>query len=191
MRRIKYLSLVFVFLVTISAQEQNETKISDETIEDISKKICSASIAYRTVSAKTAGKDIEDLILVNIGVLREDPKYREKLTKFWNEHSEKLICYEGPEDETRNPQHFLKRIVDLGMYKSVLCHFLLSDKDEYPIDVNSVEIYNGKEETFLDYLNEIISKPDNEKKYNIKEIKMLRLTIIQDYNAKTASELKN
>ncbi len=49
MRRIKYLSLVFVFLVTISAQAQNETKISDETIEDISKKICSASIAYRTV----------------------------------------------------------------------------------------------------------------------------------------------
>tara|TARA_R110002096_G_scaffold153285_3_gene316978 strand:- start:585 stop:893 length:309 start_codon:yes stop_codon:yes gene_type:complete len=102
-----------------------------------------------------------------------------------------LICYEGPEDETRNPQHFLKRIVDLGMYKSALYDFLLSDEDEYPIDVNSVEIYNEKEETFLDYLNEIISKPDNEKKYTIKEIKMLRLTIIEDYNAKTASELKN
>ncbi len=29
--------MVFIFLVTISAQAKNETKISDETIEDISK----------------------------------------------------------------------------------------------------------------------------------------------------------
>jgi len=51
-----------------------------------------------------------------------------------------MICYESPVDEARYPQHFMKRIVDLRMYKSVLYGFLLSDEDDYPIDVNTLEI---------------------------------------------------
>jgi len=43
----------------------------------------------------------------------------------------------------------------------------------------------------FDYLDAFISNPMNEKIYNLKEIKLLSLTIIEDYNAKTAEELKN
>ncbi|MEH6537831.1 MAG: hypothetical protein V7719_15625, partial [Psychroserpens sp.] len=137
-----------------------------------------------------AGSNMEKMILNFIGVSKEDPNYKEKLTKFWNENSEKFICYEGPEDETRNPQHFMKRIVDLGMYNTVLYDFLLSDEDEYSIDVNAIEIYKGKEETLLDYLDSIIANPEKAKEYNMPEIKDLRGVIIEDYGAKTASELK-
>jgi hypothetical protein len=77
------------------------------------------------------------------------------------------------------------------MYKSVFYDFLLSDEDDYPIDVNAVELYNGKEETLLDYLDEILSNSEKLKNYNSQEIIMLRMTIIEDYNAKTAAQLKN
>jgi hypothetical protein len=189
MRRTKYLLLVFVVLFSFNTQAQNETKIDDARIEDLSIRICRSALTFRNASAKTAGESIEYMILKFLGTSKEDPNHKVILTKFWNENSEKLICYEGPEDETRNPQHFLKRIVDLGMYNSVLYDFLLYDEDEYPIDVNTVEIYNGKEETLLDYLDQIISNPEKAKEYNIKEVKLLRLTILEDYNAKKASEL--
>ncbi|MEH6537834.1 MAG: hypothetical protein V7719_15640 [Psychroserpens sp.] len=192
MRRLKYLLLAFVVLVSINAQAQNETKISDERIEDLSKRMCIAALTFRVSSSKQAGDRIERLILNFLGSSKEDKNHKAIITKFWNENYEKFICYdEGTTERTRNPQQFMKRIVDLGMYKSVLYNFLLSDEDEYPIDVNAVEIYNGKEETLLDYLDGIISNPEKAKEYNIKEIKLLRLTIIEDYNAKIASELKN
>ena len=140
---------------------------------------------------KKAGKGVEGLILNFLGISKEDPKYKEKLTKFWNENADKFICHEeGTTERTRNPQHFLKRIVDLGMHKSVLNGFLLSNPYKLPINVNTVEIYNGKEETLLDYLDAIISNPDNEEKYNIPEIKSLRRLLLMGYNAKTAAELK-
>ena len=189
MRRIKYVLLVFIVLVSMNTQSQNEIEISDERIDEFSKKMCKASLVYRT-SAKTAGENIEEMMLSFLGTSKEDPKHKEILTKFWNEYNEKLICYEGPEDETRNPQHFLKRVVDLGMY-SILYDFLLYDEDEYPIDVNAVEVYNGKEETLLDYMDAIIANPKNEEKYNMQEIKDLRGTIIGYYGAKKASELEN
>ncbi len=192
MKNLKQLFAVLVLLLAMTIQAQNtETKISEERIEDISNKICHAALAYRTLSGKEAGKDIEDLILANLGTSREDPNHQAILTKFWNEHNEKLICYEGPEDETRNPQHFLKRIVDLGMYKSVLYDFLLSDPEGYPIDVNPIEIYNGKEETLLDYIDYILNKPNASSEYNVKEIQSLRSWLVMGYNAKTASQLKN
>lgn len=177
-----------VFLVGFTSTQAQE--ITDKRIEDLSKKICSFALAVRTLSASTAGEDIEDIILNFLDTNRDNPNYKAIITKFWNENNEKLICYEGPADETRSPQHFMKRIVDLGMYSTVLNGFLLSNPFKYPIDVNAVEIYNGKEETLLDYLDEIISNPESEKRYNIQEMESLRRLLLMGYKAKKASELK-
>ncbi|OAD39924.1 hypothetical protein [Polaribacter atrinae] len=191
MKKFKYLLLVFVVLFSMNTQAQNETKIDDAKLNDFIKKLCLSGLAFRTSDSRQAGQDIEELILNFLGLTKEDPNYKEKLTKFWNENNHKFICHEeGTTKFTRTPQHFLKRIVDLGMHKSVLGDFLLSNPYKYPINVNTVEIYNGKEETLLDYLDAIISNPDNKEKYNIPEIKSLRRLLLMGYNAKTASELK-
>jgi hypothetical protein len=192
MKNIKHIVVLILLLLALTAKAQiTDTEISDEQIEDLSINICRSVLTFRNASAKTAGESIEYMILKFLNTSQEDPNHKAILTKFWNENNEKCICYEGPEDETRNPQHFLKRIVDLGMYKSVLNDFLLSNPFKFPIDVNAVEIYNGKEETLLDYLNEILSNPENEEKYNFQEIKSLRRLLLMGYNAKTAAQLKN
>ncbi|MEH6537835.1 MAG: hypothetical protein V7719_15645 [Psychroserpens sp.] len=193
MESIKSLLLVFVVLFSFNIQAQNdEIEISDERIEILSKKICSSALTFRTLSAKEAGSNMEKMILNFIGVSKEDPNYKEKFTKFWNENSEKFICYEkGTTQDTRNPQHFMKRIVDLGMYKTVFYKFLLSDPEGYHIDVNTIEIYNGKEETILDYIDNVLSEPNASSKYHVKEIQSVRDWLVMGYNAKKASELEN
>jgi hypothetical protein len=191
MRKIKSLLFAFVVLFTINIQAQNETEISEERMEDFIKKMCRSALAFRTADARKAGYGVEGLILNFLGTSKEDPNHKEIFTKFWNENSYRFICHEeGTTKFTRTPQHFMKRVVDLGMHKSILYDFLLSDEDDYPIDVNTIEIYNGNEETLLDYIDNLLKNNDVESKYNVKEVKLLRLTIIEDYNAKKASEIK-
>ncbi|SDS51188.1 hypothetical protein [Winogradskyella sediminis] len=191
MKKIKYLLLVFVVLFTVNTQAQNETEISEERMEDFIKKMCLAPLGFRTADAFKAGDGMEGLILNFLSITKEDPNYKEKLTKWWNENNHRFICHEeGTTEDTRNPQHFLKRIVDLGMHKTVLYNFLLSDPENYAIDVNTIEIYNGKEETILDYIDNALSEPSASSKYNVKEIKSLRGWLVMGYNAKTAEELK-
>jgi hypothetical protein len=179
--------------LALTAKAQiTDTEISDEQIEDLSINICRSALTFRNASAKTAGESIEYMILKFLNTSQDDPNHKAILTKFWNENNEKCICYDdGSTGRTRNPQHFLKRIVDLGMYTSVLNDFLLSNPFKFPIDVNAVEIYNGKEETLLDYLNEILSNPENDGKYNFQELQSLRRLLLMGYNAKTAAELKD
>ncbi len=193
MKNLKQIFAVLVLLLAVTMQAQNtENKISDEQIEYITKKLCSSALAYRAGNAKTAGKDIEDIIINFLGTSRNDQDYKKIITKFWNENNEKIICNdEGSTKDTRNPQHFMKRIVDLGMYQSVFYDFLLSDPDSYSINVNAIEIYNGKEETLLDYIDYILNKPNASSEYNVKEIQNVRDWLIEGYNAKTAAQLKN
>jgi len=192
MKNIKHIVATVLMLLAITTKAQTtETEITDERIEDLSKKMCIAALTFRASSADKAGSNIEGLILNFLRTSKEDPNYKEKLTKFWDENNEKCICHdEGSTERTRNPQHFLKRIVDLGMYNSVFYHWLLSDPEEYPVDVNAVEIYNGKEETLLDYIDYILNKPNANSEYNLKEIQSLRDWLVMGYNAKTAAELK-
>tara|TARA_R110002051_G_scaffold59843_2_gene109785 strand:+ start:106 stop:654 length:549 start_codon:yes stop_codon:yes gene_type:complete len=174
MKKFKSLLMVFIVLVSINTQAQSEIEISDERMEDFIKKMCRVSLTFRTSAAKQAGSNMEKLILHFLGLTKEDPNYKEKLTKFWNENSDKFICFdEGSTKYTRTPQHFLKRIVDLGMHKTVFYDFLLSDPEGYAIDVNTIEIYNGKEETILDYIDNVLSQPNASSKYTCKRSRKL------------------
>jgi len=174
----------------LSEVEDLKDKIDDERIKDLVIRICRSALTFRNASADTAGESIEYMLLKFLGTSKEDKNHKQILTKFWNENSEKLICTdEGSTKYTRNPQHFMKRIVDLGMYKSVLYDFLLSDEDDYPINVNAIEVYKGKKETVLDYIDNILKDPAVDEKYNVKEIQSLRRALLNDYGAKKASEL--
>ena len=84
------------------------------------------------------------------------------------------------------PQHLSKRIIDMRLHKDVYYKYLLRDKE---IDINGIDIVNGRKETILDYIDGILSDPDAEDKYNVKEIKGLRRMFVKRFGAKSAEEL--
>ena len=115
--------------------------------------------------------------------------YKQKFTELYNKYSDKFICTDKPTEKSRNPEHFLKRVVCLSMYESIFYDFLLSDPEEYPIDVNTVEIVNGKPETLIDYIDNIITNPEISKNYDVGQIKDLKSWLVEEYGAKKANEL--
>jgi len=134
------------------------------------------------------GKSFETLVLNHLGIDREKEGYKLLITSFWNANSQDLICT-SPFTGVRAPQHFMKRVVDMGMQNEVLYEFILYDPDDYPITVNHIEIYKGKKETILDFVQNILTTPGNEEKYDFKELESLRRILIKDYGAKYAKDL--
>ena len=55
--------------------------------------------------------------------------------------------------------------------------------------VNHIEIYQGKEETVLDYIENILKNPNNSTEYDFVELKSLKKTLIKYYGAKYAKDL--
>ncbi|MCB0745788.1 MAG: hypothetical protein KDC67_17930, partial [Ignavibacteriae bacterium] len=59
------------------------------------------------------------------------------------------------------------------------------------IDFNQVIYFDGYPETILDFLNTILQNSYEYQQFDSIAITELRLKLIEDYNAKTASQLKN
>jgi len=184
------LAILLCFCIQIQAQETKE--YTCEELEDFSEIICAeATSLSRGDSISKAGEIIEAMFIKMFGIDKNDPNYKQLVAAVYNKYAACLICRDKPNFRTRNPEQFLKRVVSLGMYESILYDFFLYDEDEYPIDVNTIEILpNGEKETLLDYINKILADPEVDKKYDVKEILDLRTWIIEYYGAKKASELK-
>jgi hypothetical protein len=189
--KIYLIVITLVMLVISPTQAQDWSKLSNEeaeSLKDIAMDICDQLQFSKTGKDKDPEMKIENHILKYLKINRDTPDYKLKVAVFWNKYSEYLICNDSIGNH--HPQHFLKRVVDMDMYETVLYDFLLSDIDEYPISVNAIEIYKGKEETFLDYLNWILADSKNKAFYSFTDIESLRDLIIIGFDAKTALELK-
>ena len=186
----KYLLLLLFLcpLAPISAQETKE--YTCEELEEFGSLICAnARRLSRGNSISKAGQIIEQDFINKFGIDKNNPNYKQLVAAVYNKYAACLICHDKPTKFTRTPEQFMKRVVSLGMYESILYDFLLYDEEEYPIDVNTIEMVNGKPETLLDYLDHILADPQVERKYNKNEIYVLRETIIDDFGVKKASEL--
>ena len=183
--------LIILLCFCIQTQAQETKEYTCEELQDFSEIICAeATSLSRGDSISKAGEIIEAMFIKMFGIDKNDPNYKQLVAAVYNKYADCFICRDKPTKFTRNPEQFMKRVVSLGMYESILDDFLLYDNEEYPINVNTIEIVNGEPETFLDYLNKILADPKVDKKYDVKEIKSLRRYVIEDYNAKTAAELK-
>ena len=134
------------------------------------------------------GARLENYILKHLGISRKTKGYKLLVANFWNANSQDLICRTST-GGLRNPQHFMKRVVEMNMQNEALYDFILYDPEEYPITVNHIEIYNGKKETILDYIENILTTPGNDKKYNFQELQSLKRILIDEYGAKLATQL--
>ncbi len=192
MKKLKHtLLLVFIgFTVTLTAQTDCvKTENGSSEVEMLANKICLS--LDLTFGYDDGGEKIEDIFLYHLGITRDTPNYKQQVLELWNMYANCFVCelesFKKP--HLRYPTHFLKRVVDFGMMTEIFDEFLLEDSEEFPIDVNAVELVDGKGETLLDYLNKIIADPSKHIDYRLNVIKELREYLIEDYGAKTAAEL--
>lgn len=188
----KFLTIVLL-ICSLQLQAQENTDYTCEELEEFAQFLCNtATTLSRGDSISKAGEIIEERFLKKFGIDKNHPNYKQLVAAVYNKYAACLICKDKPTPHTRNPEQFLKRVISLGMYESILYDFLLYDEEEYPIDVNTIEILpNGEKETLLDYVDKILADPKVSEKYDVKEIQSLRRVIIKDYNAKKASEIKD
>ena len=172
------LVILLCFCIQIQAQEIKE--YTCEELEEFARVICSSATRLsRSDSISEAGNQIQLLFILEFGIDKNDPNYKKLVAAVYNKYADCFICRDKPTSKTRNPEQFMKRVVSLGMYETILYDFFLYDEEEYPINVNTVEILPG----CYAMLYKIVEN-------DLKEIKQLKRVIVKDYNAKTAAELK-
>ncbi|MBS7668149.1 hypothetical protein [Croceicoccus gelatinilyticus] len=176
--------------VPAAAQDARLAQIADETNwENLSRELCVVADAY--FGYNEAGEKVEDVFLDHFGITRSTPDYRDQVIAFWNANSEKLICRNkcSKKPYARVPQHFMKRVVDLRMENQIFYEFLLDDSDTWQVNVNAIEMIDGRAETLLDYLDGIRADPSRHHHYDLDQIAEFREYIVEEYGAKTAREL--
>ncbi|WP_370477074.1 hypothetical protein [Tamlana flava] len=206
LKTIKVIILFFSGFV-LSAQTNcgKENENGDAEMEVLAMRLCLS--IDNNFGHDNAGEKIEDVFLAHLKITRNTPDYKSQILDLWNTYSNCFVCKtkSAIKPELRYPTHFLKRVVDFDMQAEVFDDFLLNDSEEFPIDVNAIEMVDGKGETLLDYLNKILSYPSEYKRdagyefeyfvapngifYKGTVIKELREYLIEDYGAKKASEL--
>lgn len=163
-------------------------KLSETEIVKFRNNLCSTA---HTFSRKVVVYTLQSVFINRFKLSKDSKNLNKQIAYYYNLYADRLNCTISPHERSRNPENFLKRAVSLGKYETILYDFLLSDPEKIQINVNSVEVINGKKETLLDYLNTILATPAKRSQYVASDLEDLRSWIIDEYGAKTAEELKN
>jgi len=139
---------------------------------------------------KALDTSIENELLEFLDITKEDAAYKTKLVDFWNSYNKFFICFENDSDI---PEHILKRsLIELFyQHNQILFNWLFDLNQTKAIDFNQVIYFDGQPETILDFLNTILLNSYEYQGFSPVSIGELRTELIEDCNAKTASQLKN
>jgi hypothetical protein len=183
----------------ITFKDQKYASFSDKEVE----KFLSAKPNFTVVANRFAttfvaskilkGSDVVDEVNVSLSMfldLDPDKDNTKQIISFWNTYSKYLIT--TIEDNIgRTPEHVLKRAVSTNTHSEMFFKYLMRFGPGVIDFNNTIEIVDGKEETLIDYIDKIIASEDFEKNYNTSDVKKLRKGLTLNFNAKTASQLKN
>jgi hypothetical protein len=139
---------------------------------------------------KTLDTRIENELLEFLNITKEDAAYKTKLVDFWNSYNKFFICFDNGSDI---PEHILKRSLNELFYQhnQILFNWLFELDKTKKIDFNQVIYFDGHPETLLDFLSTILLNSYEYQQFDMNAISELRLKLIEYFNAKTASELKD
>lgn len=154
-------------------------------IQDLANNICNRIILFNDANIGEPWEAFEDSIAAYWGIERSSPNFRTRVTKFWNENHDKMICTDQ-HIGYNTPQHLLKRVIEMHVIQGFYFDYLLRDQNT---NVNAVEYHNGKPETVIDFIDEIINDPTVHPLYSMEQIESLRAFLTQIIGAKTAEEL--
>lgn len=174
-------SLLAMQPVPASAQAQDKV-----SIPEFADRICDAMIVYDTTGAGDLHEAFEMMILDYLDIDKaRTPSYRITMRDFWNEHHEQMTCT-SPAPGHISPQHLLKRVVEMQGTSSFFFRYFLADRQ---LNVNAVEIRDGRRETLVDYLDWAIFLPEAEQLYDVSALRRLRAFLIDHMGAKRAADL--
>lgn len=189
---LKKIMLPMIMLLAISAFSQDEDLWFRTTVSNMCLELKSVGADGEIVDGLTLETRIENLMLNYLGISREKDSstYKQRISEFWNENEGKFICrIEDQQFRTRTPQHFTKRVVAYGLTESIFDEFLLYGREEYDININYIEIYNGNKETLLDYVLNILNDEEKVKNYNKNYLISVKVGL-RKYGAMTAKEIE-
>jgi hypothetical protein len=162
-----------LFSLSLLAQTGQEVKKQNED-DELASRICGAS--YLAWGGGEPVDFLEAAILDEIGVSLNDPNRSKLISDFFNSNHNKLICNKKSSQKFRDNEHLFKRAIATEKYDYI---YHLAGNDEYSVNLNAYEIVEGKKETLLDYVDMILDDPEKRKGFNIDELKLLRLTLVE------------
>ena len=129
-------------------RDKNSTYlVSDEVAASLTSKMCGV-----LHSSHLSSERLEQILLQTFDISEDAPDYKFSAAQFWNANSHKVIC-SSPTGKYPE-QHIFKRAISMKLQEIVLTDFFLDDENNFPIDVNVIQIHpNGSKKTLLDYLN--------------------------------------
>lgn len=163
-------------------------EISSSDLNSIRLRMCLIASAFRNDEDYDFGEAFDSILLEYSDIDPNDPDRQFKLAIFWNRYLPGMIC-----PTTANlyeSKHIYKRIIDLGVHKRIFGEYFLRDPNEFPVDVNSVEIdRNGNYATLLDYIYEILENPELRRLYNAGQLMRLRRLIEVRFDGKRVQNM--
>lgn len=191
MKQFLILALISVIQAPLATAKPVDPSPQCGRIKTLAIKMC-GTLEFTDMTEKTDaefGPEYENLILHHLKITTSTKDYFKRMANFWNTCSQHLICTSKNDPRVRKPQHFMKRALDLDLCGSVFTHFLLKGERSLAYTFNQVEMHNGKEETIIDYIDNILVENDDYK-YTITEVKRLRRKLTKLYGAKNAANLR-
>lgn len=183
------LIMLLVCICSFNVQGQRKDSNEKKSINYIIKRLCISLQVSATNGGGNTGDNLERLFLKHLGITKDTLNYKKRIAEFWNKESDNFICAYKILHAKRTPQHLMKRAVDLGLQSHFYFRYLFKFKDP-KINFNAVEIYNGKEETIIDYLDNILKTETNNINYDLDSVERLREVLIRRFGTKRARELK-
>lgn len=122
--------------------------------KDIANKLC---FIYSTanMSKKEPVNEIKKFILKYEGLPEDTQDWEKIVINFLNKYGDKLICPKTTSISLYEKEHFYKMAV--SSWKLDIFEDLLLD-DEYPVELNMIQMRDGKPETLLDFIEKVIEK---------------------------------
>jgi len=168
---------------TIQSQFELGNKYKFKIMVD---KLCSNLMAARTDESIEIGKKIESIMLDYNSLTQESSDYKEKLEHFWNVNKNDFNC---EANSHYGGQHILKVMVDMQMYEPTLIKYFLSKKTGYRLNMNAFEVVNGKPETIVDYLQQIMEGKNSSENYDTRAVRRLLVILKRKFNGKSGGQL--
>lgn len=178
-------NLLFVSAVPAQQEYPEAKKLSEEEFDQLRKQICGVIIM-----ADTGGFDDKrfiNMIAKALGLDLNDSQLNQKVSKFFNQYKNKLIC---PGRSTsviplcNRPNHLFKYAV-LFPIMDFYDEILFNKEAGFNIDFNAYEIVDGKKETIVDFLEKMVATNE----YDNDTLLLLRDDIM-DFGGKRGADLE-
>ena len=178
----KTILVFFILVISISINAQND--YSNLSEKEIAYELCNI-YGGAPGRGKDALKEITKFILKHEGLPENTEDWEPVVIDFLNKHGENLICPKSGSEALFDNEHFYKRAV--SYYQFEIFYDLLTD-DEYPVELNMIQMRNGEPETLLDFIKKRIDKGVSGELEG--ELNTL-ISDLRELGAKYAYELKN